>query len=182
MRKPKIFIFFGVPGSGKSYLGKKFAEEHGLFFYESDDDFEQFREWLDTSPKDKKEKIKEGFYQIVIEKIQRFLEKYGKLVVASALGTEKHRKLLLGNFGSDLLFILVKPNSQKHLNQVFERELKDPKNKNRDPKELKDTLSKHLEKKYKSFDIPTTNHLVVENNYDQDSETNALKILYPYLF
>ncbi len=181
MTKPKVFVFFGIPGSGKSYLGKKFAERHNLFFYEADDDFERFRGGLELSSEDEKGKIKGEFYQLVIGNIQEFLKERGRVVGASALGTDRYRRLFLDKFGNSVLFIFVKPDFHKHLNQVFGRELKDPQNKNRNPKELKTTLSKHLEKKYKSFETPTIDHLVIENNYDQVSETKTLNLISPYL-
>jgi len=161
-----IYIFFGIPGSGKSYLGKKFADKIGAYFYEADDDYtDEMREESKKSEEHKK-MINDQLYSLVVDKTAKFKEEYGKVVVASALGSNHDRHKFIDRFGVDVAFVLVKPDSSKHLENTFQRELADPNREKISPEELKSKLEKHLEKKQLNFEEPDFAYEAIDNNFN----------------
>ncbi len=165
---PKVYMFFGPPSSGKSFLGKKFAEQEGFTFYEADDDYlPEYRERVSIS-EEEKQKVYDEFYTTVISKINKLLEQEIPVVVASAIGKNKNRKKFIDKFGSDILFILIKSEHNVLIENAIKREFPRLKGNNLS-KEEESSLREHLIKKISKFEIPDFEHLVIENDYTQNT-------------
>ena len=99
----KLVVIFGLPGSGKSTLGKILSEKIGYAFYDMDD----------TLPSSMKEKLKkniliteqeiEGYVKEIVLHLERLLTQ--KSVVASlSLFLDKHKLLIKNNFPEASVF------------------------------------------------------------------------------
>ncbi len=176
----KIFVLFGVPGSGKSFIACKLAAQFKAHFYDADDDYTF--EMMEESKKSEVRKIlvNKKFYYKVIENIKRLLESNNLIFVATSLGTSENREQFINAFGDKVQFILINPDKSKHLEMVLAREFKDPDNK-RTRKELKNFLKQHLKKKRQSFDKPRFSCFEIENGYTDATIEKAVKLVRPAL-
>jgi gluconate kinase len=151
---PSIFLLFGVPGSGKTFLGRQLAQKHNFLFYDSDTDF---------SPEVRQQVVVDqenllDFYTQVIRKIDQMLKGSQSIVVASALGKDRYRQLFSEHFAGQLKFVLIVPSSDKHLTHTAIRE------KLTTDLEMKN-LSDHLKQKIFSFEPPSFPCLRINNDY-----------------
>ena len=160
----KVYIFFGPPSSGKSYLGKKFAEMRGYNFYEADDDYLPiYRERVKISDEER-QKVFNEFYSKVIYKIKELLQQGKPVVVASALGNNVNRKRFIDAFKESAVFILVKSSADLLIENAVKREF--PVLESIELTEEKEqSLREHLVKKINSFEKPNFRHLIIDNDY-----------------
>lgn len=167
----KVIIFFGVPGSGKSYLGKILARTLGYYFYEADKDYNigGYRERMD---REKKDVVLADFYQKVIVNIEKYGAIYNGVVVASALGTDKYRWFLQSVLSEKLLYVWVKPLSKKHWQYIFNREKEGLL---AEDKCWVDGLKEHWREKISNFQKPTVEYLEIKNDYTRKAEKYLLK-------
>lgn len=172
----EIIVFFGVPGSGKSYLGRYLAEKINYYFYEADIDFNEggYRERMVGEAKDR---VLLDFYQKVAINIEKYLQNHRGVVVASALGTDKYRRKLEKIFGGRIGFVWVKPDNRKHIGFTLDRETKVFLG-NDDL--LVSDLKEHLKNKIRSFEKPTIDCLVIKNDYSKKTEKELLKYFVYY--
>jgi len=109
-----LIILFGLPGTGKTFVGKIFKKYFDYYFYEGDNDLtEEMKEAIKVQ-KVFTDKMRDIFFKRLINKIQKLLalsevegkSKYKKLVVAQTFIKEKYRLTLLNKIPKTK-FILI---------------------------------------------------------------------------
>jgi shikimate kinase len=175
--KQRVYLFIGPPSSGKSYLGKNFAESRGYNFYEADDDYLQEYRKRTVISSEEKEKVYEEFYNIVIKKIKGILKESDQpLVVASAIGKKRNRTRFREEFGMLLTIVYIKSRLKDLLNNAIKYEFPSLRGeKVLDPAE-KIKLTKHLKKKYRDYEKPKE-VVTIENDYTEDTIKKLFKEL-----
>lgn len=172
----KIYIFIGPPSSGKSYLGRKYAEYKGYTFYEADDDYkEEHRTRTKISPEEK-EKVYDEFYSTVITRIKEKLKLDKPVVVASAIGKEKNRDRFTKEFGDDVCFVYIKASKDPLIHNALTNEFPELKGVDELDKESAESIKEHLDGKYSRYETPV-NTIVIENDYSQDVVSKMINLL-----
>ena len=154
-----LIVLFGLPGTGKTYVGKIFKKYFDYYFYEGDNDLTP--EMLDAI-KTKTvftDVMRDVYFKILISKIQNLKSKHKKLVVAQTFIKEKYRVNLLKKI-PETKFVLVE--TKKSIRE----------------KRLQKRVDYHLDLEYArkmegNFEKPVIDHLTVIN--DEDGDTNIKK-------
>lgn len=147
-----LVIIFGLPGTGKTYIGKVFEKYFDYYFYDGDNDLTpEMKEAIKTKTVFT-DQMRDVFFEILINKIEALSEKYTKLVVAQTFIKEKYRLQLIKEV-PEARFILVE--TKKEIRE----------------KRLKDRVDYPLDLGYakimeKNFDEPMINHSMIINNYE----------------
>lgn len=151
-----LIVVFGLPGSGKSYVGTILKKEFDFCLYDGDIDL----------PRDIKDAIanktlitdtmRDEFFKRVICQIKRLKKTHRKLVVAQTFIKEKYRKLVLKHF-PDTQFILIKTKTSLRESRIAQRKYY------------------HLDRAYaqamcRNFESSRINHAVLDNNTDGEEE------------
>jgi len=144
-----LIFLFGLPGSGKNYVGNIFQEEFDFYFHDADSDltpkFKQFISNGIIAP----DEIRDDYYNLLISHIKELYRKHKRIVVADVLLKEKHRKLMQSHF-PNAYFILLNCNPS-----ILDSRLK----------ERKHFVSKDYAIKFRSiFEPPTIKHIKFSNN------------------
>ncbi len=172
-----VYLFIGPPSSGKSYLGKTFAEKLGYTFYEADDDYkEEYRERVKIS-KQEIEAVYEEFYNIVIAKTKEKYQKFSvPVVVASALGRERNRDRFRKVFGHQLQIIFVKSDIQQLIQNATEFEFPKILGVSELSPEKAVEISSHLRKKYENFEV-LKDAIIIHNDYTPKTLSRLFDLL-----
>ena len=153
-----LIILFGLPGTGKTYIGKIFEKYFDFYFYDGDNDLTKEMKNNIKEQKIFTDQMRDVFFQQMIENILILKKKYSKLVISQTFIKEKYRLQVINKI-PEAKFILIKTNK-------FLRE-----------KRLKKRTDHPLEEKYAkkmslNFDKPIINHQLIMNN-----EIGAEKII-----
>lgn len=154
-----LIILFGLPGTGKTYVGRVFGKYFNYYFYEGDNDLtDEMKEAIKTKTVFTDE-MRDVFFKVLISKIKTLTNKHKNLVVAQTFIKEKYRLQLLKKI-PEAKFILVE--TKKEIRE----------------KRLKDRVDYPLDLEYarimeKNFDSPIINHETIIN--DEDGEENIKK-------
>ena len=154
-----LIILFGLPGTGKTYVGKIFEKYFDYHFYDGDNDLTPE---MKTAIKTKTvftDKMRDAYFKILISKIQDLKSKHKNLVVAQTFIKEKYRLNLIEKI-SDAKFVLVE--AKKEIRE----------------KRLQERVDYPLDLEYAgkmelNFDKPIVNHQIIINN--NDGEENIKK-------
>jgi gluconate kinase len=147
-------ILFGLPGTGKTYVGKIFEKYFDYYFYEGDNDLTSE---MKTAIKTKTvftDKMRDEYFTILISKIQNLKSKYQNLVVAQTFIKEKYRINLKEKI-PEAKFILIQTKKNIREKRLMKRTSY--------PLDLE-----YARKMERNFDEPMINHLIVIN--DEDGE------------
>jgi gluconokinase len=159
-----IIILFGLPGSGKTYVGKIFQKYFDYYFYEGDNDLTKKMKQAIKVQKVFTDPMRDVFFDILIGKIQNLSAKYKRLAVAQTFIKEKYRIDLLTRI-PETKFILIE--TKKTIRE----------------KRLIDRVDYPLDLEYarkmeSNFDKPVIDHLVVMNNEDgEESIKKQIKLI-----
>lgn len=154
-----LIILFGLPGTGKTYIGKVFKRCFDYYFYEGDKDLTEGMKAAIKVQKVFTEKMRGVFFEKLIIKIQSLKSKYSKLVIAQTFIKEKYRLDLLKKIPKSK-FILIKTKKEIREKRLIER--------TDYPLDLE-----YARKMEGNFDKPVINHLIVIN--DEDGEESIKK-------
>jgi shikimate kinase len=170
----KVYIFIGPPSSGKSFLGKKFAEAKGFTFYEADEDYlPEYRDRVKVS-EDEVEAVYNEFYAVVIDKIKQKLREFNKpVVVATATGKARNRKRFIDEFGDEMLLVYIKSPYEKLINNAVINEFPRLKAVSKLSEENAAEITAHLTKKYRGYEVPL-DAVVIENDYTEAAGERVL--------
>lgn len=147
-----LIILFGLPGTGKTYIGKVFEKYFNYYFYEGDNDLTKEMKEAIKIRKVFTDKMRNVFFKILIFKIQNLKSKHKNLVIAQTFIKEKYRVDLLEKL-PDAKFILVETKTTIREKRLIER--KDY------PLDLE-----YARKMEINFDKPIINHVTIVNDYD----------------
>lgn len=159
-----LIILFGLPGTGKSFVGKIFKKYFDYYFYDGDKDLtEEMKEAIKIQ-KVFTDRMRDVFFEKLIDKIQNLLalsevegkSKHKRLTVAQTFIKEKYRINLFGKI-PETKFILIETKKS-----VRERRLAQRTNY---PLEIEYARKMNL-----NFDKPVINHLTIINNNDGDED------------
>lgn len=106
-KQNKLIIFFGLPGAGKTFVGKLFAKHYGFFYYDGDNDLtEEIKRAVQTQSRIT-DKMRDGFFEKLNRKVTMLLKKHPRLVVTQTFIKEKYRIVFLQKF-PNAQFVLVR--------------------------------------------------------------------------
>ncbi len=152
--QPALFVPFGLPGAGKTYVAHVF-ESFGFFVHDGDDDLpEDMRTAIDASAKVTDE-MRDAFFARIIEQTNELIPNHARLVVAQTFIKEKYRLLFLEHFPAARFLLVVADDD------VRERRLHERTHQALDPD--------YARRMTTFFDPPHIPHLTIHNNVDGDS-------------
>lgn len=151
-----LIILFGLPGTGKTYVGKVFKKYFDYYFYEGDNDL---TEEMKVAIKTKivfTDRMRNVFFKILINKIRDLSTQHKKLVIAQTFIKEKYRLDLLKKIPKTK-FILIE--TKKEIRE----------------KRLQKRVDYPLDLKYArkietNFDKPIINCQIISNNYEGEED------------
>jgi gluconate kinase len=157
----QIIVLFGLPGAGKSFVGKILQEYFGYHHY--DGDISMSDEMLKAiSTQDViTDLMRDSFFQKIIEDTKRLKTKRQKIVVSQTFIKEKYRNLFLKEF-PEAKFMLVQTFPDIRETRLLQRK--------NFPLDLE-----YSRKMCLNFDTPNIAHSVVNN--DSDGEESVKKQL-----
>src|SRR5258708_172438 len=104
-----MYILFGLPGSGKTFVGNVLQDYFNFHFYEGDTDITtEMKEAIHTKTVFTDE-MRDGFFLNLIPNIKRLSQEHKHLVVSQMFIKEKYRTLLLQEI-PEAKFILIETN------------------------------------------------------------------------
>lgn len=156
-----LIILFGLPGTGKTYVGKIFEKYFGYYFYDGDNDLTPEMKRAIKTKTVFTDKMRGVFFEKLITKIENLATKYKKLVVSQTFIKETYRLQLIKVI-PETKFVLIE--TKKEIRE----------------KRLIDRVDYPLDLEYarimeKNFEKPMIEHLI--NFNDEDGEVNIKKQL-----
>lgn len=151
-----LIVLFGLPGTGKTYVGKIFEKYFDYYFYDGDNDLTEEMKDAIKVQRVFTDQMRDVFFEKLIGIIQELKSKHKKLVVAQTFIKERYRVDLINKI-SETKFILIetkKVTREKRLTQRTDY-----------PLEIE-----YAKKMVNNFDRPAINHLIIINNIDGDED------------
>ena len=151
-----IIILFGLPGAGKTYVGKLMHKFFNYTFYDGDHDVTDAIKTAIETKTPFTDDMRDEFFLKLFHSMDRLLEHHENLVIAQTFIKERYRLQALERFPK-AQFILVKTRSSIR------------------EERLEGRVEMHLERNYarqmvRNFDIPHIKHAEVNNNREGDEE------------
>lgn len=101
-----IFVVFGLPGAGKTYVGKILSKKLGWFYYDGDISLSREIKHAVRKKEVITDSMRDRFFTALIEHVQILQKKHTNIVVSQTFIKGKYRKQFLAQF-SRTRFILV---------------------------------------------------------------------------
>lgn len=161
----KLFVFFGLPGTGKTFAGEIAEEYFGFHVYDGDNDLTD--ELLDAFKNNTvvTDDMRDVFFLRLIESVKKLAARYDKLVVCQTFIKEKYRLQFLKEF-PEMEFVLIETKTEIRGKRLFQRK------------------TMQLDKEYarrmaELFEKPVVSYQSVQNNTDGKEllKTQLQKIL-----
>lgn len=154
-----LIILFGLPGTGKTYVGKIFEKYFNYFFYDGDNDLTpEMKEAIKTKTVFTDE-MRDRFFKILISKIQDLESKIKNLAVAQTFIKERYRVSLINKI-PETKFVLIETKTSIREKRLTER--------------INYPLDLEYARKMEiNFDKPIINHIIIVN--DEYGEENIKK-------
>lgn len=148
----KLFIFFGLPGTGKTYCSK-IAEKHfGYHLYDGDSDLTREMQKAIKSQAVITDAMRDVFFENLINSVKALLKENEKLIIHQTFIKEKYREQFLGEI-PEAKFVLVETDLKIREKRLRERKVY--------PIE-----ENYARKMAQLFDKPLIKHQTIENNFD----------------
>lgn len=146
------FILFGLPGTGKTFVGKLFEKYFDYYFYDGDNDLTPEMKAAIKTKTVFTDQMRGVFFEKLIDKIHTLIGIHKKLVVAQTFIKEKYRIDLLKRIPEAKL-ILVETKKYIREKRLIER--------TDYPLDLE-----YARKMEVNFDTPVVNHSKIINDID----------------
>lgn len=116
----KLFIFFGLPGAGKTFSAKVAEKYFGYHLYDGDNDLT--REMHNAIEKQKKisDEMRDVFFTNLIQSVKELEEKYERLIIHQTFIKEKYREQFLKAL-PETTFVLVQADTKIREKRLDER-------------------------------------------------------------
>ncbi len=154
-----LVILFGLPGTGKTYVGKIFEKYLAYHFYDGDNDLTPEMNYAIKTKTVFTEQMRDIFFAKLIKSIFDLKSKHKKLVVAQTFIKERYRTDLIKKI-PEAKFILIKTKKSIREKRLAQRT------------ELPLNID-YARKMVSNFDQPMIDHLKIVN--DADDEENIRK-------
>jgi len=147
-----LIILFGLPGTGKTFVGKVFGKYFDYYFYDGDNDLTKEMKIAIKTKTVFTDQMRDAYFKILISKIKDLNLKQNKFVVAQTFIKEKYRLALLKKI-PEAKFILVE--TKKEIRE----------------KRLLDRVGYPLDLEYarkmeENFDKPIIKHQIINNDFN----------------
>lgn len=103
---PPLIYFFGLPATGKNYVGRVLAEEFGYTFYDGDIDLTSEMRDAVREERPFTEAMRDRFYALLIGRIAGLRSEHAHLAFCQATFKEHHREMIRQAF-PDVVFVLI---------------------------------------------------------------------------
>src|SRR6185436_10166319 len=90
----KVIILFGLPGAGKTFVGKILEDYFGFYRYDGDQDMSQSLKDAIVAEKVTDE-MRDEFFNTLIKSARVLIKKHEKLVISQTFIKEKYREQFL---------------------------------------------------------------------------------------
>jgi gluconate kinase len=116
----KLLVFFGLPGSGKTFVSQVANEYFGYDMYDGDLDLTE--ELLDAFKKKAvvTDAMRDVFFAKLMKSVKKISQKYDKLVVSQTFIKEKYRRQFLSSF-PQTEFVLIEAPALVRENRLIAR-------------------------------------------------------------
>lgn len=101
-----LFVVFGLPGTGKTYVGKLLSEKLGYYYYEGDTVMQDDIKYAVVNKQQISDEQRDIFFARLIEAIKKLQETQQNIVVSQTFIKEKYRQQFLKHF-PQTQFLLV---------------------------------------------------------------------------
>ena len=106
----QIIVLFGLPGAGKSFVGKVLQEYFGYHHYDGDITMSDKMLQAISTQDVITDLMRDSFFQKIIENTKRLKTKRQKIVVSQTFIKEKYRNLFLKEFpGTKFMLVQTSP-------------------------------------------------------------------------
>jgi len=148
----KLFIFFGLPGAGKTYVAKVAEKYFDYQLYDGDNDLTPEMLKSIHSQSTISDDMRDVFFENLIESVKDLLTGYEKIIIHQTFIKEKYREHFLKAF-PEATFVLIKTNAK-----IREKRLRERKEFPLD--------EAYARKMVRLFDRPDIKHMTIQNNFD----------------
>lgn len=114
VKHPIVYVFFGLSGSGKSYLGRKWAQFNALDYSNSDEVRKEIagltsdtRQWVDYNAGIYSPEFTRKTYDTLIERARKQVENGKDCVIDATYTSSAERALVVERISSDARVIFV---------------------------------------------------------------------------
>ncbi len=160
-----LIILFGLPGTGKTFVGKIFEKYFNYYFYDGDRDLtDEMKEAIKVQ-RVFTDQMRDVFFEKLINKIQNLKSKYQNLVVSQTFIKERYRVNFINKI-PEAKFVLIETKKSIREKRLMER--------SDFPLDLEYARKMEL-----NFDKPIINHLIIVN--DENGEENIIKQIQQFL-
>ena len=115
-----LIVLFGLPGTGKTYVGEIFKKHFGYYFYEGDNDLTPEMKEAIRIQKVFTDQMRDIFFEGLTNSILKLKSKYDKIVVAQTFIKERYRINLISKI-PETKFILIETESSLREKRLTER-------------------------------------------------------------
>lgn len=151
----ELLVLFGLPGAGKTYIGKLLEKYFGYYFYDGDQDMpQQLKDAIVSETVT--DQMRDAFFDRLIASIRGIQNRYQKIVVSQTFIKEKYREQFLTAF-PNAQFIYVDADTPLREKRLL----------------IRDSFRLPLEKWQKMssiFEKPHIRHGILRNNTEGEEE------------
>lgn len=152
----KLYVFFGLPGAGKTFCSKVAEKYFGYQLYDGDNDLTEEMQKAIQTQEVITDDMRDIFFENLIESAKHLLKRYEKIIIHQTFIKEKYRKQFLREL-PDTQFILIMAEEKVREKRLRER--------------TDYPLDQDYAKKMTAiFDEPKIAHLTLVNNRDGEKE------------
>jgi gluconate kinase len=148
----KLFVFFGLPGTGKTFCSKIAEKYFGFHLYDGDNDLTPEMQKAIQTQQAISDDMRDVFFENLTESAKDLLKRYEKIIIHQTFIKEKYRKQFLSAI-PETHFVLIET-----LPEIRERRLQE-----RKEYPIDETYARKMSK---IFEKPHIKHVVIQNNFE----------------
>ncbi|MBI4009216.1 AAA family ATPase [Candidatus Roizmanbacteria bacterium] len=150
-------VLFGLPGAGKTFIGKILSSDYGYHLYDGDVELSGEMKELIKKKISFTDKLRDNFFERIIKNISKLKVKHKKLVVSQTFIKEKYRKKVLEKF-PETTFILIDTATRIREARLLKRK--------EAPLDIE-----YVRKMVVNFEKPSIDHHTIHNNKEGPNHT-----------